>query len=182
MNNNKDTAKRIKQGDMEAYEALFRSLYPNLCRYAQSLLHDKDQAEEVVQEMFYRLWRDRSKINIKSSLKSYLYRSVYNNSLQMLRHEQVKEKYHQSMKEQEAVYAPDPMDEYRYKQMERQIAKTMESLPVRCREIFYMNRFEGQKYKEIAEKLSISVKTVEANMSKALREFRKVVAQLETEK
>lgn len=181
MSSGKDTAIRIRQGDVQAYEALFRSLYPNLCRYARSLVRDKDQAEEIVQEVFYRLWRDRKKTKITSSLKSYLYRSVYNNALQHLKHQQVRERYGRHRKEQVQEYAPDPYQELRAKQLQQVLMQTLEDLPERCREIFCLNRYEGLKYQEIAENLSISVKTVEANMSRALKEFRKVVAQQETE-
>ncbi|MCF6241062.1 MAG: RNA polymerase sigma-70 factor [Bacteroidales bacterium] len=170
----KSIADKIKQGNIKAFEQLFRDLYAPLCAYANKYVDDKDKSEELVQNTFYNLWKNRKSLNIKSSLKSYLYKSVQNACLLQIQHEKVKEKYRTHILNTEKTgeeRAPDKLLEI--KELNKNIQETMEKLPERCREIFYLNRYEGLKYREIAEKLSISQKTVEANISKALKLLRK---------
>ncbi len=170
----KGIANKIKKGNIKAFEQLFRDLYVPLCAYANKFIDDKDKSEELVQETFYNLWKNRENLNIRISLKSYLYKSVQNSCLLTIQHEKVKEKYRLHVLNTgntEGGKAPDKLLEE--KELDKNIQETMNKLPERCREIFYLNRYEGLKYREIAEKLSISQKTVEANISKALKLLRK---------
>lgn len=168
---------RIKKGDIEQFESLFRSSYVSLVRYAKTLIRDHDTAEEIVQDLFFRLWRDRENIQIESSLNGYLYRSVHNRCLHHIGHARVVEKYASEMAARPGETAEIPTDILEYKDLQAKIADILERLPERCGKIFCMNRFEGLKYSEIAEKLSVSIKTVEANMGRALKEFRKALAE-----
>jgi RNA polymerase sigma-70 factor, ECF subfamily len=165
--------KRIQDGDISAFEKVFREYYAPLTLFANSMVKDKDVAEEIVQDFFYNYWKNRDQITIQTSMKSYFFQSIKNKSLKYLRHESVKNKYAtgvlESLQAENNVYQPNV---YELKELETKIAAVLEKLPANCSLIFKMNRFEGFKYREIAEKLSISVKTVEANMSKALTEFR----------
>ena len=166
--------KKIKSGNISAFETLFRELYAPMCGFADKIINDKDKAEELVQDIFYNLWKNRKNIDIQVSLKSYLYKSLQNACFQLKQHHQVEEKYRLHIintTNSKSSTTPDKVLEQ--KELSENIQKTMESLPERCRRIFYMNRYEGLKYKEIAEKLSISQKTVEANISKALKLLRK---------
>ncbi len=169
--------RRIRQGDVGQFESLFRSSYVSLVRYAKTLVRDHDTAEEIVQELFFRLWRDREKIEIESSLNGYLYRAVHNRCLHYFEHARVVDKYMHEMapSHEESTESPDDMLQYR--ELQARIARIIERLPEKCGKIFCMSRFEGLKYSEIAEKLSVSVKTVEANMGRALKEFRKILAE-----
>lgn len=165
--------RRIRKGDKKQFELLFRSSYPSLVRYAKTLIKDHDTAEEIVQDLFFRLWQDRQSLKIEKSVSAYLYKSVYNRCLHHLEHMKVVEKHLK-----EALYRQEdetnyPTGDIQYKELEEKIARILLKLPERCNIIFCMNRFEGLKYAEIAQRLSISVKTVEANMGKALKEFRK---------
>lgn len=169
--------KRIQKGDLNEFERLFKELYSPLCLYANKYLHDKDKAEEIVQDIFYGIWKNRKKLNIKVSFKSYLYRAVQNNCLQLIQHYAVQDKYKQYIRNEVSHFHSDPMKEMELQEMNKVVEKTLESLPERCKEIFSMSRFEGLKYREIAEKLQISTKTVEANMGKALQAFRKSLKQ-----
>jgi RNA polymerase sigma-70 factor (ECF subfamily) len=168
---------RIRQGDIKQFEALFRSSYASLVKYAKTLIKDHDSSEEIVQDLFVRLWQDREKINIESSLNGYLFRSVHNRCLHYIEHQKVVERHEQEMSYEPGNGSESPVDILQYKELQSKIARTIEKLPERCGQIFCMNRFEGLKYAEIADKLSISVKTVEANMGRALKEFRKALAE-----
>lgn len=162
---------QIAQGNIKVYEQVFRELYAPLCGFALKLLKQKELAEEVVQEIFYTLWKNRNSIEITLSLKSYLYRSVHNKALHQISHQKVQAKYvdyamHQSINSlnpEQGMMAGEFYQVYKL---------TLRKLPEKCQKIFIMSRTEGLKYKEIAEKLSISIKTVEANMGKALSAFR----------
>jgi RNA polymerase sigma-70 factor, ECF subfamily len=165
--------RRIRQGDVGQFESLFRSSYVSLVRYAKTLIKDHDDAEEIVQDLFFRLWQDKEKLNIESSLNGYLFRSVHNRCLHFIEHNKVVDRHAEEMLSRQTETQESPEDILHYKELQSRIARILERLPERCGQIFYMSRFEGLKYNEIAEKLSVSVKTVESNMGRALKEFRK---------
>ena len=165
---------RIKNGDVQAFEKLFRSYYKPLCYYADSFLNDMDSAEEIVQNLFYQFWKERADLQIRLSVKSYLFQSVQNNAFSFLKHLQVMDVYREKItqEEQEASNI-SPADDLEYKELESRFASLLQRLPERQRRIFCMNRFGGKKYSEIAKELSVSVKTVEADISKVLVVLRK---------
>jgi RNA polymerase sigma-70 factor, ECF subfamily len=167
--------RRIRQGDKAEFESLFRSSYVSLVRYAKSIIRDHDSAEEIVQDLFFKIWQNRENINIESSLNGYLFRSVHNKCLHHINHLRIVDKHVQENIKSQTITTEDPVDILRYKELQERIILILKRLPERCSLIFCMNRFDGLKYNEIAEKLSVSVKTVEANMGKALKEFRKAL-------
>lgn len=166
----------VKNGDIKVFEKLFRSIYPALCGYALKILKDPDQAEEIVQEVFYVFWKKRENILISTSLKSYLYKAVHNKCLHYIEHQAVVAKYNKHYEHTESGYY-EPEDALQTGELYTAYKRTLRDLPERCRIIFQMSRKYGLKYHEIAEKLSISVKTVEANMGKALKAFRHSLAE-----
>jgi len=177
MNSDSEIIRRIRQGDKQEFEKLFRSSYVSLVRYAKTILRDHDTAEEIVQDLFFRLWQDRSQLTIESSLNGYLFRSVHNRSLHFIEHQKVVDR-HAGEIAASAEETGEPVTEaIYYSELQSKVAKVLERLPERCSVIFRMSRFEGLKYNEIAEKLSVSLKTVEANMGRALKEFRKALAE-----
>jgi RNA polymerase sigma-70 factor, ECF subfamily len=169
--------KRIRNGDIGQFESLFRSSYVSLVRYAKTLIKDQDTAEEIVQDLFFRLWQDRQKIKIESSLNGYLFRAVHNKCLHWINHQKVIERHENEIEFQRSENHDNPDDILNYKELQEKIVLILERLPERCGKIFCMNRFEGMKYSEIAEKLSLSLKTIEANMGRALKEFRKALTE-----
>ena len=173
MTRDTEIIRRIRQGDIEQFESLFRSSYVSLVRYSKTLIKDHDTAEEIVQDLFFRLWQDKEKLKIESSLNGYLFRSVHNRCLHFIEHNRVVDRYAEEMSYRQPEKQESPSDILQYSELQARIAKILERLPERCGQIFYMSRFEGLKYSEIAEKLSVSVKTVESNMGRALKEFRK---------
>jgi RNA polymerase sigma-70 factor (ECF subfamily) len=169
--------RRIRQGDLKEFETLFRSSYSSLVKYAMTLIKDHDSSEEIVQDLFFRLWQNKEKIHIESSLNGYLFRSVHNRCLHYIEHLKVVTRHETEMSYEQSNGAESPADVLQYKELQAKIAMIIEKLPERCGQIFCMSRFEGLKYSEIADKLSVSVKTVESNMGRALKEFRKALAE-----
>ncbi len=163
---------RARNDDVSAFEMLFRKYYSGLVNYACSFTKDFDAAEEIVQEFFYNYWKNRKEINIRLSVKSYLYRSVRNNALKYLESQAVRRRYAERVideKKGSSVFENPGME---YSELNDLIEDTLNELPERCSQIFRMSRYDGLKYEEIASELSVSVKTVEANMGKALKLLR----------
>jgi RNA polymerase sigma-70 factor (ECF subfamily) len=162
---------RVQSGDEGAYDAVFRNWYPILVRVAAALLHDTDAAEEVAQDVMLELWRRRHLLDASVPLRAYLLRSVRNRALNHLRHLKVRR---QSESDVEALYdAPLGSDQpIVAKELADAVDEVVRHLPPRCREVFELSRVDGLRYAEIAETLGISLKTVEAQMGKALRILR----------
>lgn len=169
----KNTMRSISRGDLKAFEMLFRKYYEPLCRYALRFLHDPDGAEEVVQDLFYALWEKRDQIRIETSVKSYLYAAVHNRCMKVLRHKAVESNFRTDYLSNKYDINAAPEDVTGTEELQQIVEHTLDALPDRCSRIFRLNRFEGLKYHEIAKILSISIKTVEANMGKALKLLRK---------
>jgi len=177
MDRDNEITGRIRNGDKGQFEALFRSSYVSLVRYAKTMIKDHDTSEEIVQDLFFKLWQDRENLNIESSLNGYLFRSVHNKCLHYIEHNKVVERHAVEMGYREPDIQDSPSDILNYKELQEKVARIIEKLPERCGLIFTMSRFEGLKYSEIAERLSVSIKTVEANMGRALKEFRRELSQ-----
>ncbi|MGQ1787881.1 MULTISPECIES: RNA polymerase sigma-70 factor [unclassified Saccharicrinis] len=164
---------QVKKGDEKAFEQIFRRYYVGLTAFAKTFVHDIDMSESVVQNVFVKLWEKRKQYEI-TSLKSYLMIAVRNschNEIKRVQHERDFKKAVQSEEAIETVNYPDSGA------MER-IAQTIERLPEQRKRIFKLNRLEGLKYREIAEKLNISPKTVETQMGKALKFLRENLLEL----
>lgn len=163
----------IKQGNIKEFEQFFREYYQPLLAYANRFFDRQADAEEIVQDLFFKLWENRARLEITSSLSSYLFRSIRNNCLQALKYQKNKTKYQSYIKHQpKDSHGNEPLESLEFIELNEKVNRLLSDLPERCQEIFRLNRFQGLKYREIAVELSISIKTVEANMSKALRHFR----------
>ncbi len=162
----------IKLGDEKALEMLFHDYYEPLCQYAFSFLNDREDAEEVVQNSFVRIWEKRKEISIQTSAKAYLYRMIRNSCLNEIQHQKVKSQ-HQELTKMDSSGMEQASDAMAIRgELEQKIRFAMEKLPEQCRIVFSLSRFEELKYKEIAAQLNISVKTVENQMGKALKIMR----------
>jgi RNA polymerase sigma-70 factor (ECF subfamily) len=162
----------LKRHEITAYEMIFKSYYQPLCNYAYSYLQDHDEAEEVVQSTFLSIWEKKDSLEIRSSLKSYLYAMVRNASLNMIKHQKIKQRH----AGEELALGKDSEESVSNQvaslELEKRIEVALSYLPEQCRLIFKLSRFEELKYAEIADQLNISVKTVENQMGKALRIMR----------
>ena len=167
---------RLNNSDEGVIRVLFDEYYEYLCRSIYRVVPDASVSEDIVQEVFMELWKKRESIQITTSIKAYLRRSALNRSLNYLRKNKVKF--------EEEVEIPD-MGSYdsggqadmEASELETRIHQIIDELPERCRIIFGMSRFEEMSYKEIAEALNISVKTVENQMGSALKFLRTELAE-----
>lgn len=164
---------RIKLGDEQAFELLFRKYYIRMCGFANKFLNDPEESREIVQEVFIKIWEGREDIDPDDSLKAYIFKITQNQSLNRLRRKKIESKYveiyklvyseHSEFTSHETLLA---------RELEDNISTAMNTIPPKCRRVFELSRLEGLKYSEIAKVLNISVKTVEAQMSKALNILR----------
>lgn len=165
---------QIKKNDSKAFELLFDRYYVSLCRYCFIFLKNEVHAEEIVQQFFINFWVNRNTLMITTSLKSYLYRSVRNRCLNFIRDEKTKVKAVSELKqtlekngysEQTLLIEVDELHEI--------IQSAIESLPEKCQNIFKMSRNMELSTKEIAAELSLSPKTVENQITIALKKIKK---------
>ncbi len=152
-------------------EDAFKAHFKGLHSYANAIIKDELMAEEMVQNVFYKLWKNKDALTITESTASYLYRSVYNESLNYLKHLKVKKTFQaHAVRTMENIN--NAAEKLKLKELEVKLEQALKELPEQCRTIFQMSRFEELKYMEIAGKLGISVKTVENQMGKALKLLR----------
>lgn len=163
---------RIKEGDIKAFEGIFRRYYSPLCWYAAGITGDTASAEEIVEELFYVLWKNRERLQVFQSVKSYLYRSVRNEAVQFCEHRGQGALSGICPYGVRAGLFVRPHAHLEYEELRTLIRHTLDKQPRRRQQIFVMHRMEGKKYAEIALSLSLSVKTVEAEMTKVLRTLR----------
>jgi RNA polymerase sigma-70 factor (ECF subfamily) len=169
-----------QQDDQQAFASLFKKCYTPLCYYAMKTVASREVAEEVVSDVFVKFWNNRHKIQVHSSFDSYLYRSVKNHSLDFLR-SSLNEKFNkESLSEYHAEnIAADydtPIEQLSTQETTYHIEQAISKLPKQCQLVFRMNRIEGLKYREVADKLQISMKAVESNMTRALKQLREQLA------
>ena len=159
------------------FERAFKEHFKALHAYACTILRSEALAEEAVQNVFYKLWEKKDQVNIKESVSAYLYRAVYHECLNYMKHSKVRAAYqsHVTYHNSELEKANERTET---KELEVRIQTALKELPEQCRTIFQMSRFEELKYREIADELGLSVKTVENQMGKALKVLRKKLADL----
>lgn len=163
-----DIFELIKNSDRNAYEQLFKMYYTPLVSFARNIIRDTDAAEDLVQEVFVKIWERKHTIEIKTSVKAYLYMAVKNHCLNKLKTEQRNAFLNDEMADDVRV-ATNNTEEYSNTiELSKHIDNALNLLPPKCAVIFKMSRFEDKTYKEIAESLELSVKKVENQMGKAL--------------
>jgi len=158
---------KVRHGDKEAFELLFHKYYSVLCILSARYTRDISIGREIIQGLFIYLWEHRTNLNIKSSVKSYLYSATRFNSIRYLEKDRKNEEY--PVEYYENQQDKSLFDQVEYAELQGRILETIESLPEQCKKVFTMSRFDQLRYADIAEKLDISVKTVESHISKALR-------------
>ncbi|HSA04124.1 MAG TPA: RNA polymerase sigma-70 factor [Tenuifilaceae bacterium] len=168
----KNIVDALRQGDEQVFETIFRTYYERLCNYANTILNDMDEAEEMVQSAFLTVWEKHDTLEIHTSVKSYLYRAVHNSCLNRVKHFKVRKTYGDSVKNQTELLHDDASQDLIGSELDAIVANAIDSLPDQCKLVFKLSRFENLTYAEIAEQLGISVKTVENHMVKALKVLR----------
>ena len=165
-------ASLLVKRDEAAFEQVFKTHYKNLYAYAFTIVKNEDEAEETVQQVFFKLWDRSDQLSISGPIAAYLYRAVHNESLNFLKHQKVKEGHRLHVAYTMKNNSEQPQGRMISKELESKFRDALNELPEQCRTVFQLSRFEDMKYKEIADKLDISVKTVENHMGKALKLLR----------
>ncbi|MEN8115644.1 MAG: RNA polymerase sigma-70 factor [Bacteroidota bacterium] len=169
---------KLKTGDEKAFEQLFHKYYSHLCLFASKIIEDEIAAEEIVQDFFVKLWEKRDYLSIDTSVKNYFFRSVKNHCLNHIKHNNIKTRHAQQViAEAEKNHFNDNFIEV---DLAKKLEESIQALPEKRREIFRLSREEGLKYREIAEKLNISIKTVEAQMGLAIKTLREKLKRYNT--
>ncbi|MBE9461026.1 RNA polymerase sigma-70 factor [Dyadobacter sp. UP-52] len=167
--------KAFEQDSVKGYELLFRQYYSPLCSHAVRFVYNREVAEDLVAEVFYTFWKKKLHEQITTSFRAYLFTSVRNKSLTYIKWEFDKEKSEELEENDKASSTLEPDEVMEFDELYLHIEKTINQLPPQCQKVFLMSRFEGKSYKEIAEKLNVSGKAVEAHISKALITLRKAL-------
>lgn len=162
----------LKAGNVKVYEMLFKQWYAPLCRYAHGILHDEEEAEDITQKTFCKLWDQREKIEIHTSVKSYLYRMVHNACLNKIKQRQIQSEHHEQIAYSSVTNENCAEQALTYKELSCQIELAIAALPERCRQVFLLSRMKYLSYVQIAQELQISPNTVETQMVKALKMLR----------
>ena len=165
----------LKTGDIRLFEEIYNIYYPVLYNYAANITKEQTSAEDVVSEVFLKLWEGRNTIVIEGSLKSYLFKSVYHQCLNLLKHTRVQDKYrdffhhHLPLNEDGKEY---PLSSVIENEIGDILQKTIQQLPEQCRKIFIMSRIDGMQHEEIARELNVSMNTVRTQIHRALKKLR----------
>ena len=169
MNSDSELLQKICLGNEEAFTKAFDLYYSPLCYYTDKFIHDMDESRSLVQQVFVDFWIKREKLQIQQSLKGYLFKCARNSSLDFLKHRLVESKYMNQINQESETQDHDLIEEA---ELNARINTAIEALPEKCREIFILCRFEELRYAEIAQRLDISVKTVEMQMGIALKKLK----------
>ena len=166
-----DILTRLKADDKTAMKELFQEHYLSVCGNIQRFIRDKATVEDLAQEVFIRFWEKRQQIDITSSVGAYLRRMAINEALGFLRRNKYQDE--RELSPEMVKDAEDSAEEqFMHQELELRVRAAINELSPRCRAVFQLSRFEELTYKEIADRMGISVKTVENQMSKALRILR----------
>jgi RNA polymerase sigma-70 factor (ECF subfamily) len=164
----------------KGFKLVFETFYPRLLRFANAYVDDRFEAENILQDVFLKLWEKRASLPADTNLKAYLLTMVKNQCMDFLKHRQVVLQHTvnwETVQQQEVAFNyhaisrfdPEQMD---VESLERLVEKAIDELPEQCRKAFELSRYDGLKYKEIADRMGISVKTVETHISHALKILR----------
>ena len=162
---------KMKTGDRESFNQIFRRYYTPLTRFCVRFIADTDQSAEIVQDLFVKLWTNREKLTFNSSFESYMLRSVRNAAITYINKERAHAETNERIYTDESD-ANDPSETLQSNNLEASYRKVLASMPEKRREVFLASRYDGLKYSEIADKLGLSQKTVEAHMSAAIKQLK----------
>lgn len=163
---------KLKEGDKSAFSFLFTAYYSDLVMFATTFLKDIDSSEEIVQDVFLKLWEERDSIIITTTLKSFLLKLVQNRCLDRFRHIKVRNSYFDSVMNSPVLLECDTENYILRSEIEHIVEKALDRIPEEISEPFRLNRYRGLKYKEIARMMNVSDRTIEVRIGKVLQILR----------
>ena len=165
----------LQKGNEQAIDILFRRHYSFVCQSVYRILKDGNTAEDIAQEVFFGLWKKRENLNITTSVKGYLKRAAINKSLNFIRDQKIKFDDKEEQLPNLTSTQSTTQQHLEAEDLQKKIDEAIDSLPEKCRLVFTLSRFEEMSYQEIADHLGISIKTVENQISKALKVLRSIL-------
>lgn len=163
----------LKNGDMLAFDRIYELYSHKLYSFVFKIIKNESDADDIVQEVFVKIWESRGKLDDYKSLNSYILTIAYNNSIDLIRKRINSNKYLEHLKKSSVIQSTaSSIDELEFNELNNQVEKLIAQLPERQKQVYHLHREEGLTYPEIAEQLSISKNTVENHMVKALRYIR----------
>lgn len=157
------------------FQSIYKQYYAKLCVFAVTIINDEDEAEEIVQQVISKLWEQREKIDSIENLQSYLFRSVRNLCINIINHQKIEDKYKSEAWIELKNLEIQSVETESTEEQEKKLTHAIEQLPERCKEVLVMSKFEKMRNKEIAECLEVSVKAVEASITRAYTTLRKLM-------
>ena len=174
--NSEQLIKHLKKGNKNAHTYLINLYYDKLCDYASNLSRDHYMSEDIVQNVFIKIWDKRARLKTHFVIKKYLYKAVYNEFIDQYRKDIATTALEKKYIEELDLYLENE-DEQKLMELMNLVKQQIELLPPKCKETFLLSRYEGLTYVEIAEYLNVSIKTVEDHMSRAFTTLRKKVGE-----
>ena len=174
-NTDKELLEKIIEGNESAFELIFIKYYDPLCKYAYSIMQNKNEVEEIVQSVFVKVWEYHKNIQVKVSLKSYLYQMVHNAVANELKRKKIVQKHAEILGRlnlSNPISENYPIANLISQELEEKIEKEIAALPEQCRLIFIKYKFEEKSYKEIAEEMNISNNTIKTQLRRAIQKLR----------
>ena len=166
---------KMKKGDKESFKFFFEAYYSDLCNYVNLFVRNESLSEEIIQEVYIYLWNNRGKIKINNSVRAYLFAASKNKSLNHIRNEKVRARALSKLADDVQGHVPQPDEIMQEQEYHKMLSGMIDQLPPRCREILLLSRKHGYTNEKIATELKISNKTVENQMTIALRKMREQI-------
>ena len=171
-----DLVAKLQKGDLDAFDQIFSRYSDRLFGFALSYLKSREETEELVQDVFLKVWENRKHLKRESSLKSYLFTIAYHNMCKVFRKKQIHEKFLKAQGEEEPA-ALNPEEQMEYRTALEQVDKLIEQLPGKQRTIFIKSRKEGKSTKEIAAEMNLAPGTIDNHISAALKFLRRHISE-----
>lgn len=167
---NNDLVKKLKNGDMAAFDAIYSRYCHKLHRFVLMYLKQEEDAEEIVQEVFIKIWESREKIDVFSSFESFLFTIAYNATISLLRKRMNETRSREHLKSLQGIETAEGIiNEIQFKELTRQLHSLLDQLTPRQKEIYLLSREQGLSHDEIAKKLNISTSTVNNHLVAVLK-------------
>ena len=170
---NESCVKQIQSSDRDAFSKVYYEHFPGLCDFANVFVKDEEDAKELVQDVFFSIWNKRETWQPKGSIQSYLYKAVKNRALDFLKHQKVARGWSENVRNTVSLNMQSPEDDFCHSELSDIIEESINRMPEKRKVIFLLSREHGLTYKEIADTLQLSVKTVETQMGRAIKSLRK---------